>query len=70
METVINSLLLVGGIYLAMGLIFSLFFLWKGVEKVDENTQGAGLFFKLLLLPGMCAFWPLFLKKWIQTNKA
>lgn len=59
-----------GGVYLAMGLLFSVFFLWKGIEKVDAHTEGAGLVFKLLFFPGMCVFWPLFLKRWFKAKKS
>ena len=57
-------------IYLVLGIIFSILFLWKGVSKVDPGTIGSGFFFKVLTFPGMCFFWILFLKKWIKSSKS
>lgn len=52
-------------IYVAIGLIFALAFVWRGVGVVDpvakEGTRG----FKILILPGCAAFWPWLLKRWL-----
>lgn len=56
------------GIYVGLGFLFSLIFLWKGLSKVDEDAKGTSFGFKLLLLPGLCFFWPQFLIKWIQAK--
>lgn len=69
MESIISILLALVAVYLLLGLLFSIFFLWKGLAKVDPATKGSGLFFKLLIFPGMCAFWVFFLLKWLKVNK-
>jgi hypothetical protein len=56
-------------IYLACGLIFGIPFVIKGVQRIDEGAHGAGIGFRILILPGVMAFWPFLLKKWIQTGK-
>lgn len=66
-DSVLLALSIFGG-YLALGLVFSLLFLWRGLSKVDEDAKGSSFGFKLLLLPGLCFFWPQFLIKWIQAK--
>ena len=69
MEQLVSIFLTLLGLYLLFGLLFSLIFLWRGLQKVDEATSEAGFWFKLLIFPGMCALWPVFLKKWIQASR-
>ncbi|MEM1120855.1 MAG: hypothetical protein AAGJ18_10435 [Bacteroidota bacterium] len=68
-ENIVLTLINLTGLYLLLGFVFSLLFLWKGLEKVDEGAKGTSRFFKLLLVPGLCVFWVLFLKKWWRTTK-
>jgi hypothetical protein len=52
--------------YAAIGLIFAVLFVWIGVQRVDTEAQGAGTGFRLLILPGVAAFWPMFLQRWAR----
>jgi hypothetical protein len=52
--------------YAALGLLFASLFVFRGVHQVDPETQGSGLGFRLLILPGVAAFWPMFLRRWIR----
>lgn len=70
METIITIFLSGLGIYLVLGVIFSILFLWKGISKVDDGTKESGVFLKVLLFPGMCFFWVLFLSKWLKSNRS
>ncbi len=70
MEFFISTLLLFIGIYLLIGVLFSILFLWKGITNVDPDTKGSGVFFKILLFPGICVFWILFLIKWMKRSRA
>jgi hypothetical protein len=54
--------------YLLLGLLFAILFSWKGLKKVDPATVGSSLWFKLLILPGLCAFWPFMLYKWTKIK--
>jgi len=65
-------ILLIGYIilfYLLIGIIFSIFFYLKGINKVDEVAIGSTLGFKLVVFPGIVVFWPVLLSKWIQTKQ-
>ena len=68
METIISDLLTFVGIYLLLGIIFTIVFLWKGITKVDQDVKGSDRFFKVLLFPGLVVFWVYFLRKWLKTN--
>jgi hypothetical protein len=51
-------------IYAGVGLLFAMPFVWFGVQRVDSEAQGSGVGFRLLILPGVAAFWPMFLHRW------
>ena len=53
-------------IYAGLGLAFALVFVWVGVQILDSEAQGAGVGFRLLILPGVAAFWPMLLYRWTQ----
>jgi hypothetical protein len=63
-------------LYASLGLVFAVPFVWLGVQRVDSEAQGSGIAFRLLILPGVAAFWPMFLYRWrrgiaeppIETN--
>ena len=62
--TAISFILTFVAIYLLIGLIFSVFFLIKGLTQLDAATEGSGLFFKMLIFPGLLVFWPIIALKW------
>ena len=51
-------------VYAGIGLMFAAPFVWLGVQLLDSEAQGSGIGFRLLILPGVAAFWPLFLYRW------
>lgn len=68
MEFYLNIILKVFLLYFLVGAAFSVFMYWKSLKKIDTGVEGTGIGFKLLLLPGMLVFWPLFAKKWINLQ--
>jgi len=69
MTSFISIILTVLGIYLLIGVLFSIAFLWKGVSKVDPAAADSSFFFKVLLFPGMSFLWIFFLPKWLKSNR-
>lgn len=65
----VNILLILAGSYLLSGIVFAIFFLGKGIEKVDAAAHGSGIGFRLIILPGTIALWPLLLQKWMNVKK-
>ncbi len=60
---------MVAGLYLVAGSLFAIFFLSKGMEKIDKATHGSGWGFRLIILPGTIVLWPVLLKKWRNKNR-
>jgi hypothetical protein len=52
--------------YAAIGLLFAAAFLPAGISQVDPASKGSGIGFRLIILPGVAALWPLMLKRWTQ----
>jgi hypothetical protein len=53
-------------IYAGLGLIFAVPFMCVGVQRLDSEAEGSGIGFRLLILPGVAAFWPMFLYRWTR----
>ncbi len=55
--------------YAALGVLFAMAFITRGVSRVDPAATGSGAGFRLIILPGVAAMWPLFLLRWIQRQR-
>ena len=60
------ALLILLGIYLACGLVFAVPFALFGVKKIDSHAAHGSWGFRLLVIPGTLAFWPLLLRRWAK----
>ena len=69
MQNLVVSLLVALGVYLLVGLLFGIEFVFFGAKKVDPPAGETGFFFKLLILPGSMAFWPHLLRRWMRNLK-
>ena len=56
-------------VYAAAGFLFASIFVFRGVQQIDSEAQGSGVGFRLLILPGVAAFWPIFLRRWIRGRQ-
>jgi hypothetical protein len=65
-ETLIKTFVYGLETYAGLGLIFAVPFVWFGVQRVDSEAQGSGVGFRLLILPGVAALWPMFLFRWTR----
>ena len=45
-------------IYLAIGLVFGLFFVARAVERIDPLARDSTFGFRVLILPASVALWP------------
>ncbi len=57
-------------IYGAIGAVFGVAFILRGVDVVDPMARGAGWGFRVLILPGSTLFWPLLLVRWAAGSMA
>lgn len=55
--------------YLALGAIFALAFVTRGAAVIDEKAGPGTRGFKLLLVPGAIALWPVLLLKWWEAKR-
>lgn len=61
-QLIVNSL----AVYAALGLLFALLFAARGAGRIDPSAKGAGLGFRLLIVPGAAALWPLLAWRWLR----
>ena len=53
-------------VYAGIGLLFAVIFVMIGVGRMDASAKGAPVFFRLLILPGAAALWPVLLGHWLR----
>jgi hypothetical protein len=58
-------LVFVLGVYVTLGFLFAIAFIAIGVQRIDPVARGTGIGFRLLILPGVAAFWALLARRWI-----
>jgi hypothetical protein len=56
-------------IYLAVGVVFGVAFLFVGIGRVDPAARGA-FAFRPLLLPGLTLLWPFVAVRWWSLSRA
>jgi hypothetical protein len=55
------------GIYLLAGLIFAIPFVTFGVGRIDGGAKESRWGFRLIVIPGVIALWPLLLRSWLNS---
>jgi len=56
-------------LYLLIGLVFSLVFVFFGVARIDSEARGMRFFVRLFILPGSILLWPLMAVKWLMKSQ-
>jgi len=56
-----NGMVLLGSIYLIVGLVFAIYFVARGASRLDPVAAQGTWGFRLLILPGAAAMWPILL---------
>lgn len=59
-----DAIVMAAAAYGALGLVFAVLFVTMGIERVDPLAKGSGIGFRLIVLPGVAALWPLLLARW------
>lgn len=65
-----HALLALTGTYLAIGLAFAIGFVVRGVGRVDAAAADGSVAFRVLLVPGATALWPLLARRWRHATGA
>ena len=68
--TIVTLILIVLAVFIGAGILFTFFFLTKGLQKIDEGVHGASIGFRIIIIPGCIVFWPVLLRKWLQVIRA
>lgn len=54
--------------YTGLGLAFAVPFVLRGAGRLDPDAERGSWGFKLLILPGAAALWPLLLARWLRGS--
>ena len=70
-ETIANIIVLGFGVYLLIGLLVGLAYMFGGAGKIDPAAKGKGLPLRvrLLILPGIIGLWPIMLTKLLTQTE-
>jgi len=63
-ESLARWLLAALGLCAGLGFAFALAFVTRGVGRIDPAARGATWGFRLVVLPGVVALWPLLARRW------
>jgi hypothetical protein len=56
-------------LYGLAGAVFAAVFVTAGIDRVDPVAQHAPVSFRLIVIPGVAALWPLLLVRWIRSAR-
>lgn len=65
-----SLILLIATLYLGAGLAFGLFFIVRGLQRFDPAAHGAPWAFRLLILPGVVALWPIVARRLARGSRS
>jgi hypothetical protein len=68
--TLVYFVVLTAECYVLAGMLFALAFLPRGIVRMDERLRESPKMVRVLLFPGVAAFWPLFAWSWISGRSA
>jgi uncharacterized membrane protein YdfJ with MMPL/SSD domain len=66
MVALAEVLTVVVGVYVAAGVLFAVPFVLRGVNRIDPVAQGGTWGFRLIIVPGVVALWPLLALRWLR----
>lgn len=65
----VEWLLIVIALYGVAGVCFAVAFVVSGVARIDARAAGSGVGFRLLILPGAAALWPVLAVRWARAGR-
>ena len=69
MIEILAWILVIGlGVYLGLGVVFAVPFILRGAGRIDSSAIEGSVGFRLLILPGTLALWPLLLQRWRRSE--
>ena len=52
------------------GAVFAVAFVTRGIHRIDPVAEHAPVGFRVIVLPGVAALWPLLLVRWIRELRS
>ncbi len=70
-ESLANTIVMMLGLYAAVGVLVALVYVFGGAGKIDPAAKGKGLPLqaRLLIVPGVIGLWPLMLSKLLRQKE-
>jgi hypothetical protein len=56
-------------VYGLAGAVFAVAFVLFGIQRIDEVAEHAPFGFRLIVMPGAAALWPLLLGRWLRARR-
>ncbi|MGB5818673.1 MAG: hypothetical protein WBG90_04250 [Saonia sp.] len=69
MATIITIFLSLLGVYVLLGILFAIYFFFKGAFQIDELVAESKWTVRLLFVPGSIGLWPILLSKIIYKSR-
>jgi hypothetical protein len=63
-EALAGIVVRIGGLYLAVGVLFAIPFVTRGVQRIDPAARDGSWGFRILIVPGATLLWPLLARRW------
>jgi hypothetical protein len=63
----VQVILFIAAAYAIVGLTVAAAFIAAGVSRVDPTARGASPWFRLVMLPGLAALWPVVIAWWVRA---
>ena len=57
-------------VYGLIGVVLAAPFVTIGIGKIDPLARETGIGFRLIVVPGVVALWPLLLRRWLSRGNA
>jgi hypothetical protein len=64
-----QTLVAAAAVYVAVGLVFAAAFVTTGVRQIDPSAKHAPIGFRLIIVPGTVALWPLLAIRWLRGQQ-
>ncbi|MEM8835503.1 MAG: hypothetical protein AAGD00_06760 [Planctomycetota bacterium] len=68
-QETITALLIAVGVYMLLGLLVGVPFAFFGAHRIDEHARSTRLPFRLMIIPGSAALWPIVLALWLRARR-
>jgi hypothetical protein len=70
MITIANLLVGLATLYLALGLVLVAPIVLRGINRIAPVARASSWGFRLIIIPGVIALWPILLRRWIAGHTA